>query len=249
MAEERRFLSYENSYTIYKSKTAMIAGVLYFSQGYQSTPVLALQFAQANEGDGDQKTFNWETEEKIWYFPNYDRIFEFLDKLNRWKRVIESLKQNKIVDGEEIKSKYGKLADENKISNPLKKKNIYILPRYYNGYFLTVTFTGKISVSLSADELNCLINYVSDFIRDYHKLALLHRTMNILSRGAPVANGSDSGSSQKSYSGKKSTGSSGGGKPQNKPPEQEKDAASGDDDEFNYKIEDLMTGVDNDDPF
>lgn len=210
MAEnEKRFLNYENSLSIYRSKTAMIAGVLYFSQGYQSTPVIGFQFAEVNDPNAEQKTFNWDTEQKVWYFPTYDKCWELVKKLSKWKAIIANLRQQNVTNNDDISTRFKEYAEKNKISNPVKKKSMYLSARYYNEYFFTISLVGqniKCSVSLYEDELDMLIKYLSDFVTNYHVLSLQHRIMTI-SRG--MSKGGN-GSSRDDESGSKSSGGRGG---------------------------------------
>lgn len=183
---EKRFLNYENSMSIYRSKTAIIVGTLYFTKGYQSTPVLGMQFAQCADPKAEQKVFNWDADEKVWYFPTYDKIFELYRKINKWKAAISLLKAEKITDDKVISERYKELAEQTKIANPLKKKTLYTSISYYNGYFFKFGFSSSssgdgrttVNVALYEDEMEMLIQYIGDFIRNYHNLGLLHRMMN-----------------------------------------------------------------------
>jgi len=203
---EKRFLNYENSMSIYRSKTAFIIGVLYFSKGYQSTPVLGMQFAQCVDPDADQKVFDWDGEDKVWYYPTYDKCYELYRKLAKWKAVLANIKQKGLTDKGEIEAATKDFADKNKISNPVKKKSLYISMRYYAGYFITLSFSGtaKISVSISEDELEMLLQYTGDFIRDYHSLALQHRLLQMLKgQDGKQSNGGSSYNKSGTYSGGK----------------------------------------------
>jgi hypothetical protein len=250
---EKRFLNYENSMSIYRSKTALIIGTLYFSKGYQSTPVLGMQFASVVDPDADQKTFNWDSEEKVWYFPTYDKVFELYRKISKWKAIVGALKTEKVTDSNAITERYKDFANQNKIANPLKKKTMYLSVSYYNGYFLKFSFTtgtkdsggSMVQVSLHEDEMEMLVQYIGDFVRNYHNLGLLHRTMNIqLKQG----NGSES---KRPYS-PPSTGRSSSDESQPAPPKSTKsvDDVLG---ESGSSLDDIMnslnTGQDDDIPF
>lgn len=258
MAEnEKRFLNYENSLSIYRSKTAMIAGVLYFSQGYQSTPVIGLQFAEVNDPEAEQKTFNWDTENKVWYFPTYDKCWELVKKLSKWKAIIANLRQQNVTDQNEISSRFKEYAEKNKISNPVKKKSLYLSVRYYNDYFFTATLVGqniKCSVSLYEDELDMLIKYLGDFVTNYHSLALTHRIMTI-SRGMSKGNGSsrDDESGFRNKGGKSSYSGSKNSKPNDsfndEPAKPQSTSDAVDSLLQGGSLDDLMKGVSEDIPF
>lgn len=229
MADEaQKFLNYENNMLIYRSKTAMSLGTLYFSKGYQSTPVLGMQFAECNDPEAEQKTFNWDAETKSWYFPTYDKCYELFCKLGKWKRILMGLKEQRNTQNEEIQAKYKDFAEKNKISNPVKKKSLYISVRYYNGYYLTfslVSKEAKVSVSLTEDEFDMILQFIGDFIRNYHNLSMLHRQTTIL-RGLNKDGGgngggprSDGGSKGNTYSGGNKSSGSGGTKKPNGPPD------------------------------
>ncbi len=202
--KENRFMRFENSVSIYRSKTAMIIGVLYFSKGYQSTPVIGMQFATVNDPEAKEKTFGWDADEKSWYFPTYDKCFELFNKLSRWRLQITKLREAQVKDNKEIQEKYKDVADKHKISNPIKKKTIFMRPSYYEGsYFLQVTLNlGKdnyITVAITDDELDMILKYVSTFIDQYHQLSLLHRQI-VIARGQ---NNDSAGGSRSSYGGSK----------------------------------------------
>lgn len=234
MAEkENRFMNFENSMSIYRSKTAMIIGVLYFSKGYQSTPVIGLQFATVNDPDAKEKTFNWDAEEKCWYFPTYDKCYELYRKVSKWRIQMTKLRESATKDNKEIQDKYKDIADKQKIANPIKKKTLFMRPSYYEGtYFLQMTLNlGKdnyITVALAEDEVDMLLQYIGDFIKNYHNLALIHRQI-MLARGQAKeagGNGGGNGGSKQSYSG----GSKGGGyrKPSDSPPNDSFGSGGGD---------------------
>ena len=223
--EQQRFLNYENHLLIYRSKTAMSLGTLYFNKGYQTTPVLGMQFAKCNDPEAEQKTFNWEAEEKSWYFPTYDKCFELFCKLGRWKRILMSLKEQRNTQNDEIQAKYKEYAEKQKIGNPVKKKSIYLSVRYYNGYYLNVAFVSKgesVSVSLTEDEFDMILQFIGDFIRNYHLLALTHR-QTMITRGLTKESGggprTDGGNKNNSYSGGNKSSGSGGAKKSNGPPD------------------------------
>ena len=217
MADEKRILSFENSMSLYRSKTAMILGVMYFSKGYQSTPVIGMQFAECNDPSAEQKTFNWDTEEKVWYFPTYDKCYELYKKLGKWRQIIEFLKKEKNTDNNDINARFKEYAESHKISNPVKKKTLYIAVRYYNGYLLTITLgmgkDNRVSVSLYEDEFDMILQYIGDFVKNYHNLSLSHRLMTIM-RGASFLDkpASDGSSTSQKASQPSNRGSSGGGK-------------------------------------
>lgn len=182
--KEKRFLNYETSVTIYRTKTAMIYGSLYFSSGYQSTPVIGMQFADVNDPNAQEKTFAWDATERVWYFPTYDKVYELYRKLVKWQKVIKWLAEKKITDQEDIKSKTKEVSDKEKIANPIKKKTIYINAKFYNGsYYLNFMLSlGKdnfTAVSVTEDELEMMLQFIGDIVKNYHQLALLHRIMQI----------------------------------------------------------------------
>ena len=217
MAEkENRFMNFENSMSLYRSKTAMIVGVLYFSKGYQSTPVIGMQFANVNDPDAKEKTFGWDADEKCWYFPTYDKCYELFNKISRWRVQMSKLRESQIKDNKEIQEKYKEIADKQKIANPIKKKTLYMRPSYYDGaYFLQITLNlGKdnyITVALSEDEVDMILKYIGTFVDRYHDLAILHRQMMIASgRGKTGGNGNGNGNGD-SDNGSSKRGSYGGG--------------------------------------
>jgi len=251
--DAQRFANYENSMTIYRTKSAMAMGVLYFNKGYASTPVLAIQFAEVNDEKAEQKTFNWETENRIWWFRSYDAIYEFYKKLGKWKQIITHAKQQGITDSNVLSEKYKDFAEKNKISNPIKKKTLYMNVRFYNVYFFGMTLASSnlpnksISVSLYEDELDMIIQYIGDFIKNYHQLVLIHRQLAV-ARGfgksdAATSNDGDSSVGKRSSSssaGNKKEAPSGGSKKASEPDAVESLLGGG-------ALDSLMQGIGGDD--
>lgn len=181
--EERRFVSFENSIPIYRTKTAMFLGVVYFSKGYQSNPVFAIQFANVSDGVGPdgQKMYDWNTR-NTFYFTSYSAIWDFCYRWKKWLDILEHLKKNN-VSNEEIVNKYKDMADKMKISNPMKKTTIYIMPSCYEGkYLLRVTFSGIITVTVTDVEARMINDYLNSFLKLYHGNCITHRIMGILYR-------------------------------------------------------------------
>lgn len=254
MAEEKRFLNYENSFSIYRSKTAMILGVLYFTQGYQSAPVIGLQFAQVNDEHAEQKTFNWDSEEKIWYFPTYDKCYEFYHKLLKWKQIMTLLKKEEEKDNNAIADRFKDFTEKQKLSNPMKRKSIYLSVKYYNGYLFTMTLLfnkTSVGIALHEFELDMLIQYVGDFIKDYHKLTLMHRQLS-LSRGTgKTVAGKNSTDNKSSRSNRTSSSEyEENDEPQSQPPPKTTGNQSVDSILNGGTLDDIMKGINDEDvPF
>jgi hypothetical protein len=182
--DNNNFINFENSFGVYRPKAAMYVGVSYFSKGYQSNPVFVIQFAHVNEGSsGDNRTYDWKRE-NTYYFTAYNTIWEFAYRWRKWCQILGALKKNK-VDNDEISAKYKSIADEQKFSNPKKRTMIYIMPGCYQGkYYLRVTFSGQITVSVTDAEANMIADYVENFLASYHQNCLIHRIMGMVYRAS-----------------------------------------------------------------
>lgn len=251
MGDEKKFFNYEHNYIIYRSKTAMCVGSVYFNKGYQSSPVLALQFANVNpeteNEQGANKTFNWSETNSYW-FTTYDQIHNFYTKLVKWKNVIDYMKKNKLTDSNEIRDKFSGIADKNKISNPAKKTTVYMMPKFYNGvYYLGISYSSeKITVSITEDELDGMILYVGGYIQNYHQLLIMHRFMRFVmssvdSGGSTSNNDGDSRSFDRGTRNQNSNNQQRQQKKQEAPPD---DFGSPSDDDMSFDTSEILGDLD-----
>jgi hypothetical protein len=144
------------SLPFYRKKSIMILDLSTTIAYSICSPMMSLKFAPR---DDEKSKGKWE-DENIFYFPNYQSVYDFASRL---KSIVAT-----------------KEATDTNFANPAKHKGIFVRKSIADNGTVYITFTfytgskedgKKINTSLMVDEANAILSVLASFISNYATIA------------------------------------------------------------------------------